>query len=54
MTDPHDPQDESPSAAEREGIVDQQDAALAAIEEIEGADDEEGDGDPMRGPAPSG
>ncbi|HEX6237144.1 MAG TPA: hypothetical protein VFZ68_08115 [Acidimicrobiales bacterium] len=37
------------STAEREGIVDQQDAALEAIEEIEG--DDEG---PMSGPAPTG
>ena len=39
------------STAEREGIVDQQDAVLEAIEEVEGPD--EGD-DPMAGQAPTG
>jgi hypothetical protein len=43
------PQDRSRSAAEREGIVDQQDAALAAIDEVEDQDD-----DPMTGEAPTG
>jgi hypothetical protein len=42
------PQDRPGSAAEREGIVDQQDAALAAIEEVEDQDD-----DPMTGEAPT-
>ena len=49
MTDPTDHDEDSPSAAEREGIVDQQDAALSAIEEVEGDDD-----DPMAGEAPTG
>jgi hypothetical protein len=49
MTDA-DPRDDLPdSAAEREGIVDQQDAALSAIEENEDHDD-----DPMSGEAPTG
>jgi hypothetical protein len=40
------------STAEREGIVDQQDAALEAIEELEhGQGDDE---DPMSGEAPTG
>ncbi len=51
-TDPRDTDrrdDEAASTAEREGIVDQQGAALAAIEENEDPDD-----DPMRGEAPTG
>ena len=53
MTDPTDHDDDSPSAAEREGIVDQQDAALSAIDRAE-APDEDTDEDPMRGEAPTG
>jgi hypothetical protein len=45
----HEQQDRPDSAAEQEGIVDQQDAALAAIDEVEDQDD-----DPMAGEAPSG
>jgi hypothetical protein len=45
-----DPREDVPdSAAEREGIVDQQDAALTAIEE-----NDDQDHDPMAGEAPSG
>ena len=45
-----DPREDVPeSAAEREGIVDQQDAALSAIEENEERAD-----DPMAGEAPTG
>jgi hypothetical protein len=45
------PRDEpvASSDAEREGIVDQQDAALSAVEELENPDD-----DPMQGEAPTG
>jgi hypothetical protein len=50
MTDARDRDEDAASAAEREGIVDQQDAALSAIEEIE----DTGDDDPMQGEAPSG
>ena len=46
-TDPRD--DDEASTAEREGIVDQQDAALSAIEEHE----DQGE-DPMQGEAPTG
>jgi hypothetical protein len=49
MTDADPRDDLSDSAAEREGIVDQQAAALAAIEE-----NEERDEDPMEGEAPTG
>jgi hypothetical protein len=51
MTDARDRDEDAASAAEREGIVDQQDAALSAIEEeIE----DTGDDDPMQGDAPTG
>jgi hypothetical protein len=43
--------DDTASDAEREGIVDQQDAALTAMEQD--ADDPAGD-DPMTGEAPTG
>ena len=49
MTNDEPRDDDAPSTAEREGIVDQQDAALAAIEEVEAPDD-----DPMTGEAPTG
>jgi hypothetical protein len=58
MTDT-DPRDDVPdSAAERAGIVDQQDAALAAIQNedrAEGGDDldEDVDDDPVQGEAPT-
>jgi hypothetical protein len=50
MTDVRDRDEDAASTAEREGIVDQQDAALSAIEEIE----DTGDDDPMQGEAPTG
>jgi len=50
-----DPRDDVPdSDAERAGIVDQQDAARAAIEEVEGGADDESGEDPMAGEAPTG
>ena len=50
-----DPRDDVPdSDAERAGIVDQQDAALAAIEAEEASSDEAADDDPMAGEAPTG
>jgi hypothetical protein len=49
-SEPRDESTSSPSEAERDGIVDQQAAALSAIEEVEGADDD----DPMQGEAPTG
>jgi hypothetical protein len=48
MTDARD--EDAASAAERDGTVDQQDAALSAIEEIENT----GDDDPMQGEPPTG
>ena len=42
------------STAEREGIVDQQDAALEAMEEIQGEDRPGDESDPMTGEAPTG
>ena len=50
-----DPRDDVPdSDAERAGIVDQQDAALAAIEAEEADPDEPTGDDPMAGEAPTG
>lgn len=43
--------EDEPSTAEREGIVDQQDAVLEAIEEVETPHDPD---DPMAGEAPTG
>jgi hypothetical protein len=53
MTDSEPRDDDAASNAEREGIVDQQDAALSAIDQAEAAD-EDTDEDPMRGEAPTG
>ena len=53
MTDPTDHDDDSPSAAEREGIVDQQGAAISAIDQA-GAANEDTDEDTMEGEAPTG
>ena len=49
MTDAEPRDEPAPSTAEREGIVDQQDAILSAVEEVEAPDD-----DPMAGEAPTG
>jgi hypothetical protein len=53
MTDSEPRDDDAASNAEREGIVDQQDAALAAIDQAEAADAVTDD-DPMAGEAPTG
>jgi hypothetical protein len=49
MTDAEPRDDDAASNAEREGIVDQQDAALSAIDQADAADE-----DPMGGEAPTG
>lgn len=50
-----DPRDDMPdSDADRAGIVDQQDAALAAIGEQEADAADDGGDDPMAGEAPTG
>jgi hypothetical protein len=53
MTDAEQRDEQAPSTAEREGIVDQQDAVLETIEEIESPDTGD-DGKAMEGEAPTG
>ena len=53
MTNPEPRDDDAASNAEREGIVDQQGAALSAIDQAEAAD-EDTDEDPIGGEAPTG
>ena len=53
MTDAEPRDDDATANAEQEGIVDQQHAALSAIEQAEAAD-ENTDEDPLGGEVPTG